>query len=190
MRGCSTGDFASAASRCFAAGPSTTPTGMRSGGLSRKAKPRAIVSRIGNAKTQKIASGSRMNSFIRPIVSSMSGGCTFAGSGIAQLPSGHCDEEILERRGVRCERDQLRAVRVDAREQLRHGGDERVDAKLPAAGARRGAVEPVDVRERVAFERRLAGELDDVRRLELRDQFGRRAESDEMAVIDDRDAVA
>src|SRR6185436_17053890 len=48
----------------------------------------------------------------------------------------------------------------------------------------------VDVRERVAFERRLAGELDDVRRLELRDQFGRRAESDEMAVIDDRDAVA
>src|SRR6185436_15276263 len=153
MRGCSTGDFASAASRCFASGPSATPTGMRSGGFSRNAKPRAIVRRIGNAKTQKIASGSRMNSFIREIVSSMSGGRTLVGSGIAQLPSGHGDEEILERRGVCRERDQLRAMRVDDREELRHGGDERVDAKLPPAGACGGAVVAVDVRERIAFER-------------------------------------
>src|SRR5688500_3721339 len=189
MRGCSTGDFASAASRCFAIDPSATPTGMRSGGFSRNAKPRAIVRRIGKAKTQKIASGSRMNSFIREIVSSMSGGGTF-GSGIAELPSGHGHEENLGPRGLRRARDQLRAVRGDAREELRPRGYERVDAKLPPAGARGGAVASVDVREGIAFEGRLARELDDVRRLEPGDQLRGRAEGDEVAVIDDRHAVA
>ena len=60
-----------AAGSASAAG--TTPTGIWSGPLARKAKPRATASSSGKAKTQKIASGSRRNSLIRAEVSSNRG---------------------------------------------------------------------------------------------------------------------
>src|SRR5207253_4887810 len=96
------------ARRCFASGPLTTPTRTRSGALSRKAKPRARARRSGNPKTQKIASVSRRNSFVRALVSSTSAGRTLLG--ITELPSGQRNEEILERRRVRRQRDELRSA--------------------------------------------------------------------------------
>src|SRR5437879_4404740 len=66
----------------------------------------------GKPNTQKIASGSRTNSRIRETVSWYS-----APSRIAQLPSGHRDEHILERRMVRGERRQLGAALFDERQQ-------------------------------------------------------------------------
>src|ERR1051326_7250722 len=189
MRGDNTGDFAKAAARCFAIGPSATPTRILSGAFSRNASPRAIVRRIGNANTQKIASGSRRNSRMRMSVSSTSGGWV-RGSGIAALPPRHRHEQILERRRVRRERDQLRAARLDHVEHLRHRDGERVDAQREAISARRRAVKSTHAVERALFDRRLARELDDVRRIELRDQLLRRSEGDAMSVIDDGDAIA
>ena len=95
--------------------------------------------------------------------SSTIGGRMRVFSGIAKLPSGQRDEEILERRSVRRERHQLRACPLDRRDQLRHGLGQRIDAQQPAAFARasrrrtRRSPSTTLVRQR-----RLAGELDDV----------------------------
>src|SRR5882724_647881 len=109
-RGISVGDLLIAAACACADGPSSTATGTLSGALSRKAKPRARARMIGKPNTQNTASVSRMNSLVRMEVSSTMAGRTL---GIAQLPSGQRDEQILQRRGVRGERDQLRALTLD-----------------------------------------------------------------------------
>src|SRR5437868_3226999 len=142
MRGSRTGDFASAATCCCACGPAVTPIGILSGAFARNANPSASASSSGNPNTQKIASVSRRNSFVRTMTSSMIGARTFVAgvSGIAQLPSRQRDEEILERRRVRGQRDELRAVLLDHREKLRHGVGERVDAQLPRVAMFRAAV--------------------------------------------------
>src|SRR5712691_4527176 len=168
------------------------PTGMRSGGFSRNAKPRSSVRMSGKPKTQKSASVSRMNSFMRALVSSTSAGRTplpFALS-IAELPSRQRDKEVLERRFVRRERAQLRAAPFDRPDELRHGVGERVDVDLPSLASAFAAMESDDLAESVGRDRRVAGELDDVRRFEARDQLSGRAEGDEVTVIDDGDAVA
>src|SRR5689334_4471085 len=108
MRGSSTGDFASAAAVACARGPAITPIGILSGALARNAKPNASASTSGNPKTQKIASVSRRNSFVRTMTSSQIGARTFLD--IAQLPSRQRHEQILERRGMRRQRHQLRSL--------------------------------------------------------------------------------
>src|SRR5207253_9563787 len=117
------------ARRCFASGPLTTPTRTRSGALSRKAKPRARARSNGNPKTQKIASVSRRNSFVRALVSSTIAGRTL--SDIAQLPSGQRDKKIFQRGRMRGERNELRSRFLDCSEQLGNGFGEGVDAQLP-----------------------------------------------------------
>ncbi len=72
--GSSAGDVFSAANRPRADGPSITPTGILSGALSRNANPSASARSMGKMNTQKIASGSRPNSFVRAIVSSIKAG--------------------------------------------------------------------------------------------------------------------
>src|SRR5687768_3871328 len=111
---------------------------MRSGGLSRKANPRARVSRSGKAKTQKTASGSRMNSLKRAMVSSASGERVF--SGIAQLPPGQRHEEILQSCSVCGESPQFRVVALDQRDELRHRVGQGIDAQEPAVLASRAPV--------------------------------------------------
>src|SRR5438270_4277906 len=186
MRGNSTGDFASAATCCCACGPATTPIGILSGAFARNANPNASASSKGNPNTQKIASVSRKNSLVRTTTSSTIGGRTL--SDIAQLPSRQRHEEILERRRVRRERDQFRAMFFNRREKLRNGVGERVDAKLPRVAMFRATV----TKRAKCFggQFRLARELDDVARFEFGDEIGGRAEGDETSVIDNGNAIA
>ena len=101
------------------------------------------------------------------------------------------DEEVLERRRVRGERLELRAARVD---RGRGAAAPRPRASRRAScqpSPRRVAPwNPLIVVKSALLERGLGRELDDVRRLERRDQLLRRAEGDALAVIDDGDAVA
>src|SRR5205085_980738 len=180
-------DFPSA-DACFAAeGPVTTATGMRSGGFSRNANPRASASSSGKPKTQTIASVSRTNSFVRALVSSMIAGRTL--SDIAELPTGQRNEEVLERCGVRRQRDELRARLLDCSEKLGHRLRERVDAQLIRAAVRRAALASRQITQRLLRQRRIAAEFDDVARLELCDQLLRSSKGDQVAVVDDGDAV-
>ena len=93
---------------------------------------------------------------------------------IAQLPSGQGDEDVLERRPVRRERDELRAGAVERGEQRRHGLGERGRGQEPAAVALPALADARDRGEQVLG--RPAGsrrELDDVRRVEAGDELGR-----------------
>src|ERR1051325_8794692 len=84
------GDFFSASRCCCASGPAAMPIGIWSGGFERNAKPRASARSSGKPKTQKTASVSRRNSFVRTMASSTSAG---RGLYIAQLPSGQREEQ-------------------------------------------------------------------------------------------------
>src|SRR4030081_3413050 len=98
-----------------------TPIGILSGGFDRNANPSASARRSGNPKTQNIASVSRTTSFVRTLVSSISGcrtGVLAVFLSIAQLSSRQRDEEVLERRGVRGQRAELSAAPLDHREKL------------------------------------------------------------------------
>src|SRR4051794_20816623 len=140
------------------------PTGVLSGALSRKAKPRTSARSSGNPKTQKIASVSRRNSFVRARASSMIGGPT--GLVVTELSPGQRDEEIFERGLVRRQRQQLRPILLDDVDHARHGLGERIDAQLPGLAFLRDAVASRQIGARRGRQRRLAGELDDVARLE------------------------
>src|SRR5438132_1569535 len=188
MRGARTGDFCRAARRCDASGPLTTPTGIRSGAFSRNANPNARARISGKPKTQKIASVSRMNSLVRALVSSTMAGRTPLD--IAKLPAGERNKQVLQRCRVGGQRDQLRSVLLHQVDQLRYGFGQRVDAQLPCVSVRTAAVTGRQCQNRLRRQRRFAGEFDDVRCLELGDQFLRCAQGNEVPVIDDGDVIA
>src|SRR4051794_12742199 len=165
------------------------PTGVLSGALSRKAKPRTSARSSGNPKTQKMASVSRRNSFVRARASSMIGGPT-GRSVVTQLSPGQRDEQVFERRLVRRQRQELRPIPLDYVDHARHGLGQRIDAQLPRLAVLGDAVAARQLGARRRRQLRLAGELDDVARLELGDEIRRRAEGDEMPVVDDGDTVA
>src|SRR4051794_37739845 len=103
-----------------APGDCTTPTCTISAGLFRKAMPSPIARRIGKAKVQKTASGSRRNSRKRTMVSSRSDECTFGDSGFTKLPSGEVYEHVFERGRVG---RQLRELELSFGEGREQGGD-------------------------------------------------------------------
>src|SRR5438045_5281302 len=86
-----------------------TATCTTSAGLARKAIPRPIASRIGNPNDQNNASGSRVYSLKRTVMS-----CQSELSFMSQLPPGQRHEDVLERCRMR---RQVRQLDVALREQ-------------------------------------------------------------------------
>src|SRR4051794_39362844 len=103
-----------------APGDCTTPTCTISAGLFRKAMPSPIARRIGKAKVQKTASGSRRNSRRRTMVSSRSDECTCVDSGFTKLPPGEMYEHVFECGRVR---GQLRELELSLGQRGEQGGD-------------------------------------------------------------------
>src|SRR5262245_1480188 len=160
---------------------------MLSAGWSRNAKPRIRAMMIGNAKTQKMASGSRTNSSSRARVSATRG---FLRSLIPKLPPGQRDEHVLERRPVGREGDEARVGLVQRGEKRRNRLGQVARGQQPAALPLPAVAHPRDGGEEGLVDGRLARELDDVRRVEAGDQLRRGSLRDDPAVVDDRDAVA
>src|SRR4029077_21006664 len=130
--------------------------GTLSGALSRNAKPSASASSSGKPNTQKIASVSRRNSFVRAMASSMIGGPMRLV--VTELSPGQRDEEVFERRLVRRQREELRAVFLDDVDHERHSLGQRIDAQLPRLAVPGDAVASRQIGARRRRQRRLAGE--------------------------------
>src|SRR5438874_2787259 len=130
---------AAAATRLASGDEPTTAMCTISAGRLRNAIPRPIARRIGNAKVQNSASGSRMNSLNRTdeswtSESEMSRRRRESGARllIAELSPGEMDEHVLECRRVSAQLGQLEAALRQLREQRRHGAMELTHAELPS----------------------------------------------------------